>query len=285
MRKFPQYVRPFFGIRQFWIGRIDVDGKGRLHFKQWDGIFERGQHMLVADAESYSYAAGYAMRILDSFRANRSFSANKLGIAPDRLAVLAPEQRKDPARRGFARIPLPLAVVQHAAGCKTLSEAAYYVVSEAAFCRSDRGAVPFGRVPVVDRDERGFGPHGQPHVFPEKVLVHLLAEGTERRPGFLGKRQRHPRPFGNTRHARLKREFHLGWLDRSSDRHRRTMVRRCRQRQMAFATEHAGGRIEPDPASAGQVNFSPRMQVDAILLDTFRTIERLHVGLELDEVA
>ena len=41
---------------------------------------------------------------------------------------------------------------------------------------------------------------------------------------------------------------------------------RGRQRQMAFAGEQAGRRIEPDPAGPGQVDFGPGVQIGEILV-------------------
>ena len=40
-----------------------------------------------------------------------------------------------------------------------------------------------------------------------------------------------------------------------------------------------GGRVEADPAGAGQINFGPGVQIGEILRRPGRTLERLHVGL------
>ncbi len=47
----------------------------------------------------------------------------------------------------------------------------------------------------------------------------------------------------------------------------------------------ARGRVHSDPARAGQIDFRPSVQVDDVLLDAARTVERFHVGLELNRVA
>ena len=72
---------------------------------------------------------------------------------------------------------------------------------------------------------------------------------------------------------------------RAGHRRRRARFRRARQRNMAFAGEQAGGRIEPDPAGAGQVDLGPGVQVGEVRFRARRAVERLHVGGELDQVA
>jgi len=47
---------------------------------------------------------------------------------------------------------------------------------------------------------------------------------------------------------------------------------------MAFAREQAGGRVEPDPARAGQEDLCPGVQIGEILVRTHGPIERFHIG-------
>ena len=54
---------------------------------------------------------------------------------------------------------------------------------------------------------------------------------------------------------------------------------------MAFAGQQARGRVEADPAGAGQVDLAPGVQVGEVDLGAAGAVERLHVGLELDQVA
>ena len=51
------------------------------------------------------------------------------------------------------------------------------------------------------------------------------------------------------------------------------------------AAQQAGGRVEPDPAGAGKIDFGPGVQVGEVLRGAGRTFQRLHVGLELNEIA
>ena len=57
------------------------------------------------------------------------------------------------------------------------------------------------------------------------------------------------------------------------------------ERDVAFAGEQAGRRIETDPAGARQVDFGPGVEVREVFFRTRRPVERFHVRLELDQVA
>ena len=54
---------------------------------------------------------------------------------------------------------------------------------------------------------------------------------------------------------------------------------------MAFAGQQARGRIETDPAGAGQIYLAPGVQVGEVGGRAGRAVERFHVGDELDQVA
>ena len=62
-------------------------------------------------------------------------------------------------------------------------------------------------------------------------------------------------------------------------------MRRRRQRNVALAAQQARGRIEPDPAGARQIDFGPGVQVGEVLVGAGGPVERLEIGLELNEVA
>ncbi|MNF64412.1 hypothetical protein D3C84_461410 [compost metagenome] len=53
---------------------------------------------------------------------------------------------------------------------------------------------------------------------------------------------------------------------------------------MSFTGEQPGSRIQADPASAGQINFAPGMQVGEIDVGTRWTVEAFDVGGQLDQV-
>ncbi len=54
---------------------------------------------------------------------------------------------------------------------------------------------------------------------------------------------------------------------------------------MTFARQQSRGGIESDPTGAGQVHLAPGMQVGKVLLGSDGSVERLHVGHQLDEIA
>ena len=62
----------------------------------------------------------------------------------------------------------------------------------------------------------------------------------------------------------LERELDLGRLDAAGDRRGRAVVRRRGERQMALAAQQAGGRVEPDPAGAGQIDLGPGVQIGEV---------------------
>ena len=49
--------------------------------------------------------------------------------------------------------------------------------------------------------------------------------------------------------------------------------------------EQAGGRVEPDPAGARQIDLGPGVQVGEVAVGPARAFERIDVGRELDQVA
>ena len=57
------------------------------------------------------------------------------------------------------------------------------------------------------------------------------------------------------------------------------------QGDMAFCAEKAGSRIEADPPRTRQIDFRPRMQVAEIDARTLRSVERVDVGLQLNEIS
>ena len=62
-------------------------------------------------------------------------------------------------------------------------------------------------------------------------------------------------------------------------------MRRCRDRQMAFAAQQARRRVESDPAGARQIDLGPGMQVGEIVFGAGGAFERFYVRPQLNEVA
>ena len=80
-------------------------------------------------------------------------------------------------------------------------------------------------------------------------------------------------------------ERDLALLDGALDRRGARRLGRAGQRDVAFAGQQARGRVEPDPAGARQVDLAPRVEVGEVVGRPLRTVERLLVGRQLDQVA
>ena len=115
--------------------------------------------------------------------------------------------------------------------------------------------------------------------------VDLVAERVERRPGFVREGLGDARMLGDAGDAHVEIEIDIGEARHAGDRGGVAVMRRRGERDVALAGEQAGGRIEADPAGAGQIDLAPGMQVGEIVVGAGRAVERDEVGLELDQVA
>ncbi len=259
-----------------------------------------GQHVARGQAEVTGDAFGDRRRLLarggDDLGGRRRLrvllralrrvdDGDQRGVVPDRLAVAAPVQRERPARQRFARVPLALAVMQHAARREAIAQPADQLVGEDALGLADRVDPPFQRLEIVDRDEGRLAAHRQADVLRGEVLVDLLAQPVELLPRRVRERRRDARRLGEARDLHVEGELAAGRLDEAGDRRRGAIVRRRADRQMALAAEQAGGGVEPEPAGAGDVHLGPGVQVGEVLARPFRPLDGIDVGHELDQVA
>ena len=175
--------------------------------------------------------------------------------------------------------------MQKPARRETIAQAADQFVGAHAFHRAERGGVPLGRLIIVDRNKCRLAAHGQPHVVRRKIGIDFFAERIERVPGFVGKRRGHPRLLGEPRDAHVIGERNLGGFDHAGDRRRRAVVRRRRERDVAFAAQQSRRGVEADPAGAGQIHFGPGMQVGEIDLGAGGAVERFYVRPQLNQIA
>ena len=83
----------------------------------------------------------------------------------------------------------------------------------------------------------------------------------------------------------VEAEVDLGEAGDAGDRGGVAVVRGGGERDVALAGQEAGGRVEADPAGAGQVDLGPGVQVGEVVVGAGRAVERDEVGLELDQVA
>ena len=206
-------------------------------------------------------------------------------VAPERLAVAPPDGAERPAGERFARVPFALAVVNEAARAVVRPQALDQCLGERAFARPHRGGVPLGTVHVVDRNERRLATHGEPDVLRPELGVDRIAEGGDLRPLVIGVGKRDARRFVDARHGHREIERGLARVDRARDRSRARRFGGAGERQVALAREQARGRVETDPARARQVDFAPGVQVGEVRAGSGRTVERLLVRLQLNQIA
>lgn len=83
----------------------------------------------------------------------------------------------------------------------------------------------------------------------------------------------------------VEAELHACDIGKAGNRRGTGRQGRARQRNVAFAGKQSRGRIEPHPARTGNINLGPGMQVGEIPLGSARSVQRLDVGGELDQVS
>ena len=144
--------------------------------------------------------------------------------------------------------------------------------------------VPFGTVGVVNRNEGRFAAHGQAHIICGQIGVNVVAERLDVSPLLVAVRLGDTRCFQNPIDPHGVRELALALFRKAGDRCRRRWFGRARDRDVSFSCEQARCRVETNPASAGQVDFTPGMEVGEVHRRSRRPVERFHVGNELDQI-
>ncbi len=153
-----------------------------------------------------------------------------------------------------------------------------------ALFRRQRRVVPFGAVHVVDRHEGRLAALREADVVGGEVGVDAATQHIDRSPLRIGVRLGHARIFVHARDAHRVREVDAARIGESDHRRGIARIRRAGERQMTFAREETGRRVEPDPSRTGQVDLGPGMEVGEIVVGARGAVERLHVGDELDQI-
>ena len=112
-----------------------------------------------------------------------------------------------------------------------------------------------------------------------------MANGIDAFPLRLGIGFSDARVFENPHDGVAVFEFDFAGLGHALHRSGMTEVRRGGERDVAFGREQAGGRIEPHPARAGQIDLGPGVQIAEVRARSRRTVERRDVGLKLHQIA
>ena len=177
--------------------------------------------------------------------------------------------------------------MQEAAGREAFAQPADQLVGHFALGRADGGGVPFLAIRNRRSTRRSARrPWSGARPRSARTLSTCVAERVQRIPAFVGKGLGDARMLGDAGDLHVEVEFGVGLAEMAAgDRRGVAVMRRGGQRDMAFAGEQAGGRIEADPAGAGQIDFAPGMQVGEIDFGAGGAVERLQVGRELDQVA
>ena len=214
-----------------------------------------------------------SVTVLDTFISEQGV------VVPEGLAILAPIAGEGPARQGFAGIPLALAVMQQAAGSKLVFQSPNQFARELALLRSDGGEVPFLAVHTVDRNKRGLAAHREAHVMGLEFGVDPMTERFDLLPLLLGVRLRDARRLEHSRDPHLVNELRFARVHRPANRRGTGRLGRAGERDVTFAREQTGSRVEADPTGAGQKDFAPGVEVGEIDFRAGGAVQRLHVRL------
>ena len=249
------------------------------------GVLVGGEKIVGIELQALREGKREAVRGLDGGAGRLRLQRIELRVAPDRLAVLAPVAAERPARQLLAGIPFALTEMQQRPGRETLRELAEQHARQPPLLGAQRQCVPFRSVHVVDRHEGRLATHGEAHVVLADVAFDRFADLEQGRPLLLGIGLGGARRLAHARHRHRMLERDLGLLEGALDRGRARRLGRAGERDVAFAGQQAGGRVEADPAGTRQVDFAPGMKVGEVVRGALGPIKRLFVGDELDQVA
>ena len=200
----PDDAGAFLRVFQLVVGRIEIERQPLLDQKEMRGIFVSRHGCVCGQPELLGKRRGEYPGIGLRRGFGRDFAVDALLILPERLPIPAPIDREGPARQLFARIPLALAIMQKAARCELVAQAADEVFGIEALCRPDGVGVPLRPVHVVDGDEGRLAAHGKAHIASLQAAVHLVACLRDGAPLLLGVGQRDARAFEDARHLHVK---------------------------------------------------------------------------------
>jgi len=144
---------------------------------------------------------------------------------------------------------------------------------------------PFGSVTIRGRDEARLPAHRQAHGAGLKRAVDQSPHAVDRPPLRLRVGPRDARRLGQARDLHLEGELGRRLLDEAGDRGGGDRVGRGGELDVAFAREQAGGRVEPDPSCAGDIDLAPGMQVGEVGLRPGGAVDGFDVSRRLDQLA
>jgi hypothetical protein len=273
------------GVGELAVGGVDVQRKAAFLADEVPRIFVRRHRVLRVERERFGEGLGEALRVDGRVDAIVVGPRHERGVAPDRHAVAAPDARERPARERLARVPLARAEVEERAGRDPRAEPADQLLGEPPLPGAERRVVPLGAVAVVDRDERRLAADREAHVVLSERRVDPLAERVDARPARVVVRKRDAGILVDPLHAHREVELGARLADLAGHGRGGSGLGGRGERQVALAREEPGRRIEAHPSGAGQVRLRPRVEIGEVGRGARRTVERLLVGTELDQVA
>ncbi len=265
--------------------RVEAGGQVRLVPQDRPRILVGGPHEFGGKAQGGGELGGEAARILVRGRGLAGEAGQQRLALPQGRAVAPPEAGERPARQGLAGIPLALAEVQHAAGREAPPQPVQEVRGELQLAGGVGREVPLGALHVVHRDEGGLAAHREADVAVGELAVDGAPQRLDGAPLRLVEGAGDARILVDARHLHLELQRRLAHVREAGHGRGARRKRRAGEGDVALAREQPRGRVEPDPARAGDVGLAPRVQVGEVLVRAGGPVEGLLVGDELDEVA
>jgi hypothetical protein len=104
-------------------------------------------------------------------------------------------------------------------------------------------------------------------------------------PAFDGKRLGDPNRLGHPVDPHFEAEIDLGGFGQPFYRRGRAVMRGRAERDMPLACEHSRCRIHRHPARTREICLGPGVQIDHVLRNALRPLDRLDIGDQLDRIA
>ena len=276
--------RPLGGVVRADLRGVVSRGDSPLLPDMIEAVLIARDKQLLADAQELRERGREAAGVCrDAASGNQGIGQQPL-IAPKGLTVLAPEARENPAGKGFPGIPFALPVMNKAALPELGEDAPEQPAGELPLVRAQRCRVPLGPFHAVHGDEGRFAADREPDVLFAENVVDLGTHGVDGCPRFLLVGQRDPRRFEDAPHGHCEFEGALAFPHDAADRRRAGRLGRACERQVTFARQEPGGRIESDPSRAGKKHFAPSVQVRKVAGGARSVLARLNIVAQLDQV-
>ena len=175
----------FLGILPIRRGGRHVGGQASLLPRVVEQILIGREHMPRIDTQLTGQAPDQLRGLGRAVAVILGFVRDERVVLPQRHPVLAPVGREGPARQGFARIPLALAVMQQGSRSHPGPESLQQRGGQHPLGRRDRREIPFGTLRVVDGHECRFAAHGQADIPGPQLLVDPVTQRLDPGPLFL----------------------------------------------------------------------------------------------------